>query len=235
MPATEFQSFPAPTVGAFGAAKTWTLSRRIGLLTTADFNHPSDNQESFRLGAELGLNEMLFLRGGYETSRDEGGFAAGFGLQLKRKQFLLRIDYAYSDMGSFGTIHHISVDLSPLIRSARTRMPGEGGDRDEAPTRRSCRSLVANVGRCHCWRLLVSGCGEKIAIPEAEGPVSRRVPTVNETSIEVDATCDQLTVADGCPVRPDRRTPCPSGKRISTCMTQVTGLAGADSPSVRGR
>ena len=53
---------------------------------------------------------------GYETSRQEGGFAAGFGMQMKRKQFLIRIDYAYSDNGSFGTTHQISVDLSPLFR-----------------------------------------------------------------------------------------------------------------------
>ncbi|MCP4571518.1 MAG: PorV/PorQ family protein [bacterium] len=115
-PTGEFQSFPAPTVGTFGTARTWQLTRRLDLLTTADFNHPSDNNESFRMGTELGLNRMLFLRGGYETSRDEGGLAAGFGLQLKRKQFLLRIDYAYSDMGTFGVVHHVSVDLSPLVR-----------------------------------------------------------------------------------------------------------------------
>ena len=38
---------------------------------------------------------------------------------------LLRIDYAYSDMGSFGTIHRISVDLSPLTRKRYTQ-PREG-------------------------------------------------------------------------------------------------------------
>jgi len=115
-PSTEFQSFPAPTVGTFGAARTWTLSRKLTLLTTADFNHPSDFKESFRFGTEFGVNKIIFLRAGYETSRQEGGFAAGFGLQLKRKQFLVRVDYAYSDMGSFGGIHNISVDLSPLFR-----------------------------------------------------------------------------------------------------------------------
>lgn len=113
---TEFQSFPAPTVGSFGTAKTWQLGRKVSLLTTADFNHPSDFSESFRMGTEVGLNKMLFLRCGYETSREEGGLAAGFGFQIKRKQFRVRIDYAYSDNGSFGSIHHISVDLSPLYR-----------------------------------------------------------------------------------------------------------------------
>lgn len=115
-PAADFQKFPAPTEGTFGTSKTWHLSQKLGLVTTADFNHPSDNQESFRFGTELGMRDMLFLRGGYETGRVEGGWAAGFGLQLKRKQFLLRVDYAYSDMGAFGIIHHISVDLSPLAR-----------------------------------------------------------------------------------------------------------------------
>ncbi len=113
---TEFQKFPAPTVGTFGAAKTWQLARKVTVLTTADFNHPSDFKESFRMGTEFGINKILFLRMGYETSRQEGGFAAGFGLQMKRKQFLIRIDYAYSDNGSFGTLHQISVDLSPLFR-----------------------------------------------------------------------------------------------------------------------
>ncbi|NCQ34453.1 UPF0164 family protein [bacterium] len=110
----DFQSFPAPTVGSFGVANTWTLGRDVDLMTSADFNHPSDFKESFRFGGELGLRRMLFLRTGFETSRQEGGFAAGFGLKLERKQFRIRVDYAFSDMGSFGTIHYISVDLSPL-------------------------------------------------------------------------------------------------------------------------
>ena len=114
VPGTEFQSFAAPTEGIFGAARTWELGREIGFLTTADFSHPSDAKESFRMGGELGLRRMLFLRAGYETSRVEGGFSAGFGLQLVRKQMNLRIDYAYSDMGAFGTIHYFSIDLSPL-------------------------------------------------------------------------------------------------------------------------
>lgn len=121
LPAPEFQSFPAPTVGAFGAARTWNLASRVTLLTAADFNHPSDYSESFRLGGELGLHRQLYLRAGYETNRPEGGLAAGFGLQLERMQLLIRVDYAYSDMGSFGVVHHLSVDVSPLWR----RPPGD--------------------------------------------------------------------------------------------------------------
>jgi hypothetical protein len=116
VPATDFQKFPAPTEGTFGAAKTWDLSQKIDLVTAADFNHPSDNKESFRFGTELNLDSLLFLRGGYETSRVENGFSTGFGLQLKQKRFLVRVDYAYSDMGGFGVIHHFSVNLSPLPR-----------------------------------------------------------------------------------------------------------------------
>ena len=118
---SEFQSHPAPTEGAFGVAYTWTLAKKLSLLTTADFNHPSDAKESFRMGAEVGMGRKLYLRGGYESGRDEGGLAGGFGLQLARKQFLWRVDYGVSDMGAFGTMHHISMELSPLWSKEKTR------------------------------------------------------------------------------------------------------------------
>jgi hypothetical protein len=112
--ATEFQTNAPPTEGTFGVAGTWDLAPQIDLLTAVDFNHPSDARESFRCGVELGLRRLLYLRAGYETGRDEGGIGAGFGLQLKRKQMLWRVDYGYSDMGGFGTIHHIGLEFSPL-------------------------------------------------------------------------------------------------------------------------
>jgi hypothetical protein len=118
---TEFESYAPATEGTFGVANTWQLSPRIDLMTTADFNHPSDARENFRMGAELGLGGRLYLRGGYETGRDEGGLGAGFGLQLKRKQFLWRIDYGFSDLGAFGTMHYISMELLPLWAKERTR------------------------------------------------------------------------------------------------------------------
>jgi hypothetical protein len=112
--ATEFQSNAPPTEGTFGVGGTWDLSPQVDLLTAVDFNHPSDARESFRWGLELGLRRMLYLRAGYETGRDEGGLGAGFGLQLKRKQMLWRIDYGYSDMGALGAVHHIGLEFSPL-------------------------------------------------------------------------------------------------------------------------
>ena len=118
-PESNFQSFPPPTSGTFGVARTFMLGRGLDLLATADFNHPSDFSESFRFGSELGLNRVLFLRAGYETNRDAGGFATGFGVRLVRDSFDLRLDYALSDMGAFGTIHHISIDFSPLSHPAR--------------------------------------------------------------------------------------------------------------------
>jgi hypothetical protein len=110
-----FQSASAPTAGSFGLAHTVGLGRGINLLATADFNHPSDYSESFRFGSELELAGVLFLRGGYETNRDEGGLAAGFGVKIERRTLILRLDYGFSDMGNFGTMHHVSLDLVPLL------------------------------------------------------------------------------------------------------------------------
>lgn len=112
----EFQSFPAPTVGSFGASRTWELGREVGLVTALDFSHPSDYKESFCLGTELQLRKRFFLRGGFETSRSEGGLSGGFGVHLRRRGFDLKVDYAYNDLGNFGGIHYVSVDLSPVFR-----------------------------------------------------------------------------------------------------------------------
>lgn len=117
----EFQSFQAPTSGSFGLAYTWRLGGRTTLLTTSDFHHPTDASESFRAGAELGLAERLLLRGGFETNRLEGGLGAGFGVNLARDEWRIRLDYAVSDMGAFGTIHYLSIDLSPLPDGRRRR------------------------------------------------------------------------------------------------------------------
>ncbi len=118
---SEFQSVSAPTSGSFGVSYTWSLSRKLGLLTTADFHHPTDYSESFRMGTELGLDGRLYLRGGFETNRDEGGLAAGFGVKLARDGWDVRLDYALHDMGAFGVMHHVTVDLAPLPPPRRVR------------------------------------------------------------------------------------------------------------------
>lgn len=112
---SSFQSFSAPTSGSFGVAHTLALISDVDLMLAADFHHPSDFSESFRLGGELSLAHLLLLRAGYETNRAEGGLAAGFGVQLERGRWELRLAYAYSDMGAFGTINHFSLDLAPLL------------------------------------------------------------------------------------------------------------------------
>jgi hypothetical protein len=118
---SEFQSFSAPTSGSFGVAYTWSLGESTGLMTTFDFHHPTDFSESFRIGAELDLGGRLLLRLGQETNRDAGGFAAGFGVPVVSDGWEFHLDYALSDMGNFGTMHYVSIDLSPLWHSGRAR------------------------------------------------------------------------------------------------------------------
>jgi hypothetical protein len=112
----DFQKFSAPTEGSFGAAYTLHFGKQASLLTTLDFNHPSDYSESFRLGGELELLKVFNFRVGYETNRLEGGLAAGFGVEVEGRSWGLRLDYGYSDLGTFGIIHHFSLDLAPVIK-----------------------------------------------------------------------------------------------------------------------
>ncbi|MCP4144257.1 MAG: PorV/PorQ family protein [bacterium] len=117
----DFQSFSAPTSGSFGAAYTWMFSDEVGFLTAADFSHPADSAESFRFGGELALGRSLQLRSGYETNKVEGGLSAGFGVGFQRGNLDLQLDYAISDMGAFGTIHTLSMDIVPLLDRRRSR------------------------------------------------------------------------------------------------------------------
>lgn len=112
---SEYQSFSAPTSGSFGTAYTWRLGRETGLLTSLEFHHPTDFSESFRFGGELSLGRSLDLRAGWESNRDEGGLSAGFGVDVTRDRWHVGLDYALRDMGSFGAIHMVSVDLAPLL------------------------------------------------------------------------------------------------------------------------
>jgi len=118
---SDYQSFAAPTSGSFGTAYTWTLSRHVTLMTTADFHHPADYSESFRFGSELGLGPALRLRGGYETNRDVGGLSTGFGVAVTRDHWGINLDYALRGMGAFGTIHMVSVDLMPILTGRMSR------------------------------------------------------------------------------------------------------------------
>ncbi|UCD38437.1 MAG: PorV/PorQ family protein [Fidelibacterota bacterium] len=84
------------------------------LLMAADLTHPRDYAERINLGFEYRFGGFA-LRAGYkydlrfQRGHDEEGLSAGIGLNLGS---LLRLDYAYTMFGVFGSVQRFSIAFS---------------------------------------------------------------------------------------------------------------------------
>ncbi|MYF16254.1 MAG: hypothetical protein F4215_02260 [Gemmatimonadetes bacterium] len=61
------------------------------------------------IAAEYGLRNLAYIRGGYRFNYDEEGLTAGGGLNLKRDQYGISVDYAYIEFGRLGSVHVVTV------------------------------------------------------------------------------------------------------------------------------
>lgn len=73
-----------------------------------DASHPRDAPEQVNVGAEYGLWNTLFLRGGYLVKFDERGPTFGLGINLLG----LAVDYAYTPFGVFDRVEQFTLRLS---------------------------------------------------------------------------------------------------------------------------
>ncbi|MHB9154297.1 MAG: PorV/PorQ family protein [Endomicrobiales bacterium] len=103
-----------------GAA--YAVSPRLSV--AVDGERPSDADMSFHLGGELALSESVTLRAGYNT-RESAGLSAGIGLltpisfdafSMSRagedwEHNVVRIDYAYVNVGNLDSTHRLSLTL----------------------------------------------------------------------------------------------------------------------------
>jgi len=83
------------------------------LLASAEFAHPSDNQEHANVGLEYTLNRTFHLRGGYHINYDTDGLALGFGTSIYTgKHSKLGLDYSAVDMGPLQYVHRLSLTVT---------------------------------------------------------------------------------------------------------------------------
>jgi hypothetical protein len=84
------------------------------LIVAFDALHPRDYTERLHVGAEYVLLNTVAVRGGYKVNYDQEGMSAGVGLQHTIMGGLeARVDYAYTNMGSFlGDVNRFSVGVS---------------------------------------------------------------------------------------------------------------------------
>jgi len=117
-----FQSFSLPTVFKLGVAVDPVVTEDQKLTTSIQLNHPNDNAENIRLGAEYGWQNTFFLRAGVkrtigqplfgEDATSEESFTFGAGARVRAAISEIQADYAYANFGRLGSIHMISLSFT---------------------------------------------------------------------------------------------------------------------------
>ena len=85
-------------------------NHRVTLAAMA--NDPNDNETRLSFGAEYAFQDMFYLRGGYKAYYEEQGFSAGAGFRVELSGVTSMLDYAFTDFGILGSIHHITMRLN---------------------------------------------------------------------------------------------------------------------------
>jgi hypothetical protein len=111
------QEYSPPTTFKLGVGMEAFRAEQHSILTSAEFNHPSDNAERANLGLEYVYTPLerfaLALRGGYMANRDVQDYALGFGVQFPTSSSALAdVNYSFSNLNDLGSSHQVSVILS---------------------------------------------------------------------------------------------------------------------------
>ncbi|MBP1654425.1 MAG: hypothetical protein H6Q28_981 [Bacteroidetes bacterium] len=111
-------AWPMPLTFRVGLAMDVLDTETFTATVAADAIRPNDMEETVNVGAEVGWNRMVFVRGGYKAlaagSREdkEYGLTLGAGLHYGLEGIGgIGVDYAYSQFGAFGNLNTIAVSI----------------------------------------------------------------------------------------------------------------------------
>lgn len=116
-------SYPAPALFKLGVSlKAWENATKDQSITASvQLNHPNDNSENIRLGAEYSYKDLLFLRAGYKINvADQNYPTAGIGLRMRTGRHPLIFDYALDPLEFLGNVHRVGLAfwLNPETRES---------------------------------------------------------------------------------------------------------------------
>lgn len=105
-----------PLLFRVGVAMDVYKENDVVFTLAADALRPNDGEETVNAGAELGWNDMMFVRGGYKSllgeDREEG-LSLGAGLKYRAEGVAaFEVNYAFTKFGLFGNVNTISVAIS---------------------------------------------------------------------------------------------------------------------------
>jgi hypothetical protein len=109
----EDEGFQLPLTFSIGASMDildfWdNIGKPHTLLVSVDAVHPRSYPEYINLGIEYGYNDILFLRYGLESNRDECASNFGFGINIVGLIF----DYSYTPFGVFDDVQRFTLRFS---------------------------------------------------------------------------------------------------------------------------
>lgn len=106
----DLNPYTVPTVFKMGLSMVPYKSEFHSVLVIAELNHPNDNAENFRIGAEYNYRDLLFARAGIKLSV-EGQRLPSFGIGLRSRigAHPLRIDYGVNPTNFFGMQHNFGL------------------------------------------------------------------------------------------------------------------------------
>lgn len=106
------EDYTTPAIFKMGFSLVPYQTEDKKLLVAAELNHPSDNAENIRLGGELSLRDLVFLRLGYKLSVKGQNFpTAGLGLKTRLGRHSLYIDYGINPTNNMGVLHIFGLNI----------------------------------------------------------------------------------------------------------------------------
>lgn len=117
-----FQSFSPPTMFKLGYAFEPWQDEHNRLTTSLQLNHPNDNAENVRMGAEYEYDRTFFLRVGVKRTIGESflgkalstaeDYSVGVGVSVPLGITTASLDYAFSNFNDLGSVHRITLMLT---------------------------------------------------------------------------------------------------------------------------
>lgn len=106
------EKYTAPTIFKMGLSFVPYETETKKLLVSAELNHPSDNAENIRIGSELSLRKLLYLRLGYKLSvKGQNLPTAGLGIKTRIGSHPLYVDYGINPTNRMGVQHIFGIHI----------------------------------------------------------------------------------------------------------------------------
>ena len=104
--------YTTPTIFKMGFSLVPYQTETKKLLVAAELNHPSDNAENLRFGAEYSLRDLLFIRLGYKLSvKGQNYPTAGIGVKTRIGVHPMYIDYGINPTNRMGVQHIFGINM----------------------------------------------------------------------------------------------------------------------------